>query len=150
MECTAADIMLSDFPFVDADATVAEAELFFELDAVSALPVLNPDRTVFGLLTPRNLANFYRRPLNNPQAFHAWEICDARPLLTSAASSLEDVTQALLGSTARHVLVVSDDEQQLVGMIPVERLLEYHAMSSPMKDAAMFMQAANSPNRAGD
>lgn len=148
MECTAADIMLSDFPFVDADATVAEAELFFELDTISALPVLNPDRTVFGLLTPKNLASFYRRPLNNPQAFHAWEICDARPMLAPASSSLDDVTQALLGSAARHVLVVSD-AQQLVGVIPVERLLEHHAASTHL-DAAAFNPAARSPSRAGD
>lgn len=123
MDRTAGDIMTTEFPFVDCNATVAEAEELFEQGGVNALPVLNPDRSVFGLLLPKHLAAFHRRALNNPRAFHAWEICDARPLVGVASSDLQDVTSALLTSDARHVLIVNDD-RQLIGVISTETLLE--------------------------
>lgn len=126
---TAANIMQTDFAFVDCDATVAEAEEFFESGELSALPVLNPDRTVFGLLTPRNLAHFHRRPLNNPRAFHAWEICDARPLVTMGDTTVDELTSALLDSPAHHVLIINE-EQQLIGVVATEHLLQNHAMST--------------------
>lgn len=129
MSPRAADIMVTDFPFVDSDATVAEAEEWFEQDTVASLPVLNPDRTVFGLLTTRNLASFRRRPLNNPHAFHAWEICDARPLVKHQSSTLDDITEGVLEMPRSHVLIV-DDEQRLVGVIAAEQLLHHWLASA--------------------
>lgn len=134
MTRTAADIMDTGFRFVDCDTTVAEAEDYLEQDGVAALPVLNPDRTVFGLLTPKNVLHFYRRPLNNPRAFHAWEICDARPLLATADSSLDDMTAALTESSAPCLLVVNP-ERQIIGVISAEILLQQHAahaLSEPL------------------
>ncbi|MBW3568041.1 MAG: CBS domain-containing protein [Proteobacteria bacterium] len=125
----AADIMVTDFSFVDSDATVAEAEEWFEQDGITSLPVLNPDRTVFGLLTVKNLAGFHRRPLNNPHAFHAWEICDARPLVKHQSSTLDDITEAVLEMPRPHVLIV-DDNQQLVGVISAEQLLHHWLASA--------------------
>ena len=122
MARTAADIMDRDFSFVDCDTTVAEAEEYFQRDGVTALPVLNPDRTVFGLLTPKNLAQFHQRPLNNPRAFHAWEICDTRPPQAAPAMALADLVVAVLEAPAREVLIVND-EQQLVGVISTDRLI---------------------------
>lgn len=123
MKRTAGEVMATEFPFVDSNTTVAEAEAFFESGGVNALPVLNPDRSVFGLLLPRHFAAFHRRPLNNPRAFHAWEICDARPLVAPATSDLDAVTDALLASDARYALIVNG-ERRLVGVISPETLLE--------------------------
>lgn len=123
MQRTAGDIMVTDFPFVDCDVTVSEAEECFERGGLNALPVLNPDRTVFGLLTPRDFARFYRRPDNNPRAAHAWEICDARPLLGAPSDALRDVAAALLMAETRHALIVNED-RQLAGVVTTEMLLE--------------------------
>lgn len=118
----AEDIMLTDIPFVEADATVAAAEACMAASGSDALPVLNPDATVFGLITQKNLVEFYRRPLNNPRAFHAWEVCDARPLATSPNTSADDVAERLLDANCSLVLVV-DDDRRLRGMITAEGLL---------------------------
>lgn len=123
MKRTADDIMLKDFPFVDCDVTVAEAQDCFEKGDLTALPVLNPDRTVFGLLEPAHFAAFYRRPSSNPRAIHAWEICETRPLLGAPGDELRDVAAALLMAETRHALVVNE-ERQLIGVISTEMLLE--------------------------
>lgn len=122
MARTAADIMDTDFSFVDCDTTVAEAEEYFQQDGINALPVLNPDRTIFGLLTPKNLVQFHQRPLNNPRAFHAWEICDTRPPQVAPTMPLADLVIAVLDAPSRKVLIVND-EQQLVGIISTDRLI---------------------------
>lgn len=133
---TAADIMNTDFPFVDCDVTVAEAEECFEQGGLAALPVINPDRTVFGILTPQNLVQFYHRPLNNPRATHAWEICDARPLTAAASSSLGGIASALLASSKSHALIVNDD-LELVGVVTTDQLLEENLlMPDRQADAA--------------
>lgn len=129
MDTVAAKVMITDFPVVEANTTVAEAELCLELARVSGLPVINPDRTVFGILTPQNLAHFHRRPLNNPHAFHAWEICDARPLVKHQSSPLSEVTDAVIESHSAYVLVVND-ERQLIGVIQAESLLNHWLTSA--------------------
>lgn len=118
--------MNRDFLFVDSDMTVAEAQEYMDEADLDAIPVLNPDRTVFGLLTQKNLAQFHRRPLNNPRAFHAWEICDARPLATSSITPSEDVIARMLETNCRYVMVV-DENRHLVGVIAAEDLLEQNA-----------------------
>ncbi len=120
---TAADIMHTDFPYVDCDVTVAEAEECFEQQGLAMLPVLNPDRSVFGVLTAQNLLQFYQRPLNNPRATHVWEVCDARPLTAAASSPLGGIANALLESSRSHALIVND-ERQLIGVVTTEQLLE--------------------------
>ena len=129
MDTVAAQVMITDFPAVDANTTVADAEVCLETARVSGLPVLNPDRTVFGMLTPQNLAHFYRQPLNNPRAFHAWEICNARPLIVNQCRSLDEVSDALLESHCALVLVV-DDARRLVGVILAESLLDHWLTST--------------------
>jgi CBS domain-containing protein len=138
---TIADVMLTDFPSVDSNATVAEAEEYFGQDGVLALPVMNPDRTVFGLLTPQNLAHFHQRPLNNPRAFHVWEICDARPPAVTPDMSLEEVAQAVLLTSGRHVLVINKD-RELVGVITSELLVQHFVMPA---DTVGIEQAAKNP-----
>lgn len=126
MPRTTADAMQTDFVFVDCDVTVAEAEEFFNQSGLTGLPVLNPDRTVFGILTPQNLLDFHRRALNkNPRAVHAWEICDARPLLVNQKMPLKAITRTLLGTPSRHVLVI-DTDQHLVGVISADMLLQQY------------------------
>ena len=125
----AAEIMKADFQFVGSDVTVAEAEEHMDELGLDAIPVLNPDRTVFGLLTQKNLAHFHRRPLNNPRAFHAWEVCDARPLATSAITPVEDVVDRMLETNCAHVMVV-DENRHLVGVISTDILLEHNIASA--------------------
>lgn len=122
MTRTAGEAMLTDFPFVDCNASVAEAEEFFERSDLAALPVLNPDRTVFGLLTPKHLAAFHRRPGANARAAHAWEICETRPLLGRTHDTLDELTAALLGSGRRHALIVND-AGELIGVLSTDMLL---------------------------
>ncbi|HEX7047533.1 MAG TPA: CBS domain-containing protein [Gammaproteobacteria bacterium] len=141
MARTAADIMHTDFPFVDCDVTVAEAEECFEQNGLTALPVLNPDRTLFGVLTPQNLIQFYRRPLNNPRASHAWEICDARPLTAAATSPLSEIAGALLESSRSHALIVND-ENQLVGMVSTDQLLEENLLVAGREKPVMAARTA--------
>lgn len=123
----AAEIMQNDFVFVDCNATVAEAEEFFETGNLAALPVLNPDRTVFGVLTPQNLVAFHRRGDTHPGASHAWEICDARPLVATADTSLDEIAEAVLLTSGRNVFIVNAD-RQLVGVITSDMLVRHYAL----------------------
>lgn len=70
-------LVLHGFAVVDCDTTVADAESSMRRSKQQAIPVLNADGTVFGLLTRANLAAFRSRPLNNPRATRVREICDA-------------------------------------------------------------------------
>lgn len=139
MSIIAADVMQKDFVFVDSDATVAEAEEFFESGNLSGLPVLNPDRSVFGVLTPQNLVSFHRRTESNARATHAWEICEARPLVATPVTSIDEIAEAVLLTSGRHVLVVND-ERQLVGVITSDMLVRHFAL--PEKTATSIERAA--------
>lgn len=139
MSIIAVDVMQKDFVFVDSDATVAEAEEFFESGNLSGLPVLNPDRSVFGVLTPQNLVSFHRRPESNALATHAWEICEARPLVATPVTSIDEIAEAVLLTSGRHVLVVND-ERQLVGVITSDMLVKHFAL--PEKTATSIEHAA--------
>lgn len=139
---TANEIMLADFAFVDCNATIAEAEEFFEAGNLTGLPVLNPDRTVFGLLTAQNLLAFHRQPGGNAKAVHAWEICNARPLVATGDTPLEDVAEAVLLTSGRHVLVVNED-RQLVGIINNDMLVRYYVL--PDHTVTTIERAAANP-----
>lgn len=138
--------MLRNFVFVDADMSVFEAEEFMDECRLDAVPVLNPDRTIFGLLTQKNLAQFHRRPLNNPRAFHAWEICDSRPLATSAVTPVEEIVGQLLETNGSHALVI-DDNRQLVGVITTDLLLD---TLSPASKTRFPQRAPKGNNVLGD
>ena len=142
MASVAADVMASDFTFVDCDVTVAEAEEYFETGQLGGLPVLNPDRTVFGVLTPQNLVAFHRRDTSNARAVRAWEICDARPLVAKPGTPIDEIAEAVLLTSGRHVLVVNE-ERQLVGLITSDMLVRHYALVTD--NITTIEQAAANP-----
>lgn len=149
MASVAADVMARDFTFVDCDVTVAEAEEYFESGQLGGLPVLNPDRTVFGVLTPQNLVAFHRRDTSNPRSVRVWEICDARPLVAKPNTPLDEIAEAVLLTSGRHVLVVNE-ERQLVGLITSDMLVRHYALAEDTVttlEQAAANQVLNGSNR---
>lgn len=138
--------MRDRFIFVDSNAMVAEAEELVAELHLKALPVLNPDRTVFGLLAPEHQERFHSRPLNNPRAFHTWEICEAYPLLASPHTPVEELVETIREPRSTHVLVVNED-RELPGMIAAEQLPGVDPAFVPQQTFAAPVRDRNAARR---
>jgi len=123
MERSIAEIMLTGFAQVASNDTVATAEALIESEGCEAVPVTNPDGSLFGLLLPHHLLHFHRRPGANAHATLAWEICDMRPLVVSPLAALEDVAFAML-DTRRPLAVVVDEQLRPRGLVSSHGLLQ--------------------------
>lgn len=141
MTLTAADIMETDFEFIDCDETVAFAENLLASGSQSALPVLNPDRTVFGTLGPKELLVFAQKPLSNPRAFHAWEICNTRFLAAFPHTLLDDIS-GILASHRSGTICVTSEEGELLGVIDSDTLVQRYLLPTG-KVATPLMEAEN-------
>ncbi len=69
-------------------------------------------------------------PLLSPEAItqstpisEADTILQMHPVIVQRATSLQQVAEAAVGNTACRVIAVTDEEQRLVGVIPVHRLV---------------------------
>lgn len=116
------DVMATDVPLVDCDDTVAEVEALLGASELPGLAVLNPDYSVFGIISGADVMRFLSAK-GNSQAVHAWEICSTRPCLLRIDSSLDD---AMATYTTQHcpVLAVIDLDNRFAGLVTPEMLLQ--------------------------
>lgn len=137
------DVMETDFPVVDCDETVAEAEAKLADCGFDALPVLNPDRSVFGMLGTADVIRFHRGG-GNHLAIHAWEICATRPTSLRFDAGLDDA-MALYSECSFRQLVVNDDQGRLAGLLTAEDLLHRYLVADahiPANDEIEAVPAA--------
>lgn len=74
---------------------------------VHAMPVLNADGTVFGIITATDCSQL-RLSKKNPKAVKAWELCTYKPLVVGADTPAAQVARMMLKKRIHHVLVTED------------------------------------------
>ena len=116
------DVMDTGTLVVDCDETVAEVEEKLAASDTAALPVLNPDHSVFGIVGSADIMRFLRNG-GNEHATRAWEICSTRPCLLRLDASIED---AMTIYTEEHckLLAVIDMHNRFAGVVTPETLLK--------------------------
>lgn len=133
MSKTIAELLITDIAYLDCDDTVEDAQHVLDETELSGMPVLNPDKSLFGILTQHDILNFYRRPLNNGKAVRVWEVCTTRPVVATLATPVEAVASLMVQERINHVMIV-DDNEQLLGVVTSEDLLSQVIVTS--SDAA--------------
>lgn len=117
-------VMENDVPALDCDDTIAEAVRIMTAAGRSALPVLNPDFTPFGMLNQQELLRFHLDG-GNSKAVHAWEICMTRPPTLGPDSSIREALHILAQHDLRELVVV-DRKGRFAGIATREHLLELY------------------------
>ena len=115
------DVMDTSTLVVDCDETVAEVEEKLACSDMAALPVLNPDHSVFGVVGSADVMRFLRSG-GNEHATRAWEICSTRPCLLRLDGSIEDA-MALYTDQRCKLLAVIDLQNRFAGLVTPETLL---------------------------
>jgi tRNA nucleotidyltransferase (CCA-adding enzyme) len=119
---TAADIMTRPVHTAPLDATVAQAEELLLRYGHGALPVVNHDGVVQGLISRRDLDRALRHGLRDaPLARYLWH----GPTLLSPDASLATVRSALAADNGDRTgrLLVVDSQKRLLGIITRSDLL---------------------------
>ncbi|MDX1444061.1 MAG: CBS domain-containing protein [Gammaproteobacteria bacterium] len=116
------DIMATDVPIADCDDSVAEVEELLASSELPGLPVLNPDHSVFGILTTAEIMRFHSAS-GNSLAVHAWEICHTRHCLLRMDADIDDA-MALYTQQQCRIIAVIDMQNRFVGLITPETLLQ--------------------------
>ena len=90
---------------------------------VYALPIVNSDGTVFGIITATDLSQF-RTAKKNPKAVRAWELCTYKPLSVSPDAPPTQVAKLMLTRHIHHVLVT--DGKVLRGVVSTFDFVEQY------------------------
>jgi tRNA nucleotidyltransferase (CCA-adding enzyme) len=118
----AADLMTTRVHTLDLDATVGQAALLQAKSGHSALPVIDANRVVRGLVGRRELDRAMRHGLQSaPIARYMWK----GPKLVRPTTTLAELRQALLDDEGRITgrLLVVDEQRRLLGIITRADLL---------------------------
>lgn len=118
------DVMDTGTLVVDCDETVAEVEEKLAHSDIPALPVLNPDHSVFGIVASADIMRFLRNG-GNEHATRAWEICATRPCLLRLDGSIEDA-MAVYAEQRCKLLTVIDMYNRFAGVVTPETLLKHY------------------------
>ncbi len=127
---TAADIMTRPVHTAPIDATVAQAEELLLRYGHGALPVVNHDGVVQGLISRRDLDRALRHGLRDaPLARYLWH----GPTLLPPDASLATVRSALAADNGDRTgrLLVVDEQKRLLGIITRSDLLRAWAAGQP-------------------
>ena len=89
---------------LSTEELVAKVAADMDRFRVYALPIVNRDNTVFGIITATDLSQF-RAAKKNPKAVRAWELCTYRPLCVSPDIPALRVAKLMISKHIHHVLV---------------------------------------------
>ena len=153
-----ADLMLRDPPVVGENTPLQKAWLLLQQGAVGALPVVDADRRVVGIVT---VADFVKtagidfqhsltdrlrgairwKPLRSSKPETVGEIMSRTVHVTSSARHLPDL-MAYFARTHHHTLPVLDEHERLVGLISQSDLIDALAAEDAEEAADQAAQAA--------
>jgi CBS domain-containing protein len=111
---------------VSTEEPVEQVEADMNRFRVYALPIVNADNTVFGIISATDLAQF-RAAKKNPKAVRAWELCTYKPLCVSPDIPAVRVAKLMITKHIHHVLVT--EGKVLRGMVSTFDFVEAYVKS---------------------
>ena len=124
--------MITDPVTVGPEATLAELDALCEKYRVSGLPVIDPDRTLLGIITNRDLR------FVNPGEYESLRVKDimtAMPLVTAPTGASNATAAELLARHKVEKLPLVDKKNRLTGLITVKDFVKTEQYPLASKDA---------------
>src|SRR4051812_8166926 len=139
--------MVSDPLTIGPDETLAELDRLCGLYRVSGLPVVDPDRTLRGIITNRDLLFV---PSGDYETRTVRELMTPMPLITAPVGIRSDDAAALLAKHKIEKLPLVDDAGRLAGLITVKDFVKSEQYPSATKDADGRLRVAAAVGFFGD
>lgn len=127
------ELMATDFPIVDCNETVADIEAKLTETSFDAIPVLNPDHTVFGMVSQADVIRFHKGN-GNVRVTQAWEVCSPRPCMLHVDDSLDHALACYAEAQFREIVVL-DRQERLAGLLRSEDLLRNYVANAHLGQA---------------
>ena len=110
-EMTIRQVMTANPITIEPDAPLHRALELLLQQNLSAVPVVDENGRVVGLLNERHLLT----ALGNPEATHVFAVMDAEPVVVGADEQIVEVVDRLMSINVRQVLVL--EEMTAVGIV---------------------------------
>ena len=99
---------------VDFEDTIDKVDALLTELKVSAVPVVDHNGTLFGIISSLDLLHFFAAR-RNPRATRAWELCTYKPVSVCPETSVSEVASLMLGKRIHHILVIENGK--LIGIV---------------------------------
>ncbi len=99
---------------VDTEDTVEKVDTVLTSHRLSAVPVVDAEGVIFGIISTVDLLLFHMAN-KNPKNVHAWEVCSYKPITVSPDTSSTDVANIMIKQRVHHILIVENGK--LVGIV---------------------------------
>lgn len=115
------DIMEESVTLVDVDDSVDDVECILGAHRYSCVPVVDPEKHCFGIITSNDIIKFHMMNRNGKKV-RAWEICSHLLIEVDPSLSIRDASLLMIKNKIHH-LVVSEDNS-IKGIVSSIDLLE--------------------------
>ncbi len=139
--------MVSDPLTIGPDETIAELDRLCGLYRVSGLPVVDPDRTLRGIITNRDLLFV---PSEDYETRTVRELMTPMPLITAPVGIRTDDAAALLAKHKIEKLPLVDEAGRLAGLITVKDFVKTEQYPHATKDGDGRLRVAAAVGFFGD
>lgn len=109
----------------DSQDTIEKVEALMERRKLSAVPVVDAQGAVFGILTLLDLLHFHARG-KNAKALRAWELCTYKPISVAPETKATVVAQLMLRNKIHHIVV--EDQGRLQGIVSALDFVERYVL----------------------
>jgi len=103
------------------DDTIAQVGDDLDRLHLHAVPVVDADGRLFGILSATDLVHFHASK-KNPRVVRAWELCTHRPYCVAPDTSALEVARLMIAKKIHHVLVT--EGSKLVGIVSTFDFIE--------------------------
>ncbi len=118
---------------VDMDDTVEAIEALMSRQALSWVPVTEPDGIAIGVVSQSDLMQFHLRK-KDAATVPAWQICTYKPIAVNADTSVADVARRMLERRIHHVVVTRDGT--MVGAVSALDFVRAFVLQAERQDGA--------------
>jgi CBS domain-containing protein len=99
--------MVSPVRTVGMEDTADQVEALLNEQRLSAVPVVDEQGAVFGILSAADLIHLHAAN-KNPKAVRAWELCTYKPVTVAPEVPVAEVARLMLERRIHHVPVVAN------------------------------------------
>ena len=104
--------------------TADKVEELLSRRSLSAVPVVDENRNVFGIVSTADIMHLHTAK-KNPKSVRAWELCTYKPIVVHPDTSVAEVAKLMVEHKIHHILV--SENWKLLGIVSalgfVERFL---------------------------
>jgi CBS domain-containing protein len=110
---------------VDGEDTIAKVEELLNRRKLSAVPVVDAQGGVFGILSLADVFQFHAAK-RNPKAVRAWELCTYKPITVPPETPIASVAQLMIKHRIHHVVVAEGGK--LCGIVSALDFVEQYVL----------------------